>query len=102
MSTGRKLLWGTFWFLFIITPATVISIPALRSHFPNLSPFHDYGLTETACSLVFGSVATGSLLALLRSKTRGQLVLRIIVYSLAFVLLFGAISFGGCYVAGRI
>jgi hypothetical protein len=73
MPDRRKLLWWAFWFVFLTTPATIISLPILLDKFPYLNVLNDYGLTEAGASLLGGSILAALLLARLYNETTAQL-----------------------------
>jgi hypothetical protein len=101
MPARQKLQWWIFWFVFLLTPVAVISLPVFLERFPQIDLIKDDGLFEAVSSLWAGSFASAFVFARLRSTTRAQLIGRTVGFGLLFTMLLGAISFAGCMAGFR-
>jgi hypothetical protein len=97
----RRMLWWTFWLLFLSTPVLVIAGPMLAQKF-SIAGFRGltglYGAVEVMCAFLGGAFGAGFVLAKLHSVTTAQFIRRGIGFGLAIVVTYIVIAGVGCAV----
>jgi hypothetical protein len=101
MLDRRKLLWGTFWFVFLSTPVFGILLPDAMSRLPFLNLLPEPTYLSCVGSIVGGAFLAGFLLSRLTSQSTEQFVRRGIGFGLALTTVYAIIGFAGCFLLMR-
>ncbi len=95
----RKLLWWTFWLLFLSTPVLAIAGPALIPKFlgVRMGPMIGrFGLIGLVGGILGGGFGAGFVLAKLYSANTAEMIRRGIAFGMAILATYGVIAGVGC------